>query len=151
MIPFDRIAQWAEALAEAGLGELEVEEDGVRLRLVRRAAPHPPAAPPAAPAAAPEAEPEGAPGSGAADRTIVVAHRVGIFRRAVSPHGRPFAAGDAVAEGEVLGEVRVLDVPYEVRAPVEGVLVEVLAEDGVGVEFGQPLFVLEPHRRRLLR
>lgn len=147
--PFDKIEGWASALSETGLSEVEVEEEGVRVRLVRAEAASPAAPAPAGPAstggsASPPKPPAARKAHGAdmPGRTYVTSPRVGVFRRA-APRGRPLAAGDEVRAGEVLGEVSVLDVPYEVTAPCTSRVREVLVEDGLGVEYGQPLIVLE--------
>ncbi|RMH57009.1 MAG: hypothetical protein D6679_07740 [Candidatus Hydrogenedentota bacterium] len=64
--------------------------------------------------------------------TVTSSH-VGVFTRHRS-------AGESVAAGDLLGEVRVMDVKYRVLSPVAGVIEEVLVEDGIGVEYGQALF-----------
>lgn len=155
---FDRIEAWARALAASGLEGMEVEEEGFRLvlRKEKEALPSPAPAPvrtaagrsdPPAPAGAPAplaASSEGAAPSAAAPTTVITSPKVGVFHR-LSPKGedRPFHAGDGVRPGDVLGEVMVLSVPYEVVSPVAGSVREILVEDGLGVEFGQPLLVIE--------
>jgi biotin carboxyl carrier protein len=73
---------------------------------------------------------------------FVVAERVGFFH---PPDGAvSLQPGDAVNADQVLGVIDSLNVPSPVRAPCQGVLDEVLVEEGQPVEYGQPLFVLHP-------
>ncbi len=67
----------------------------------------------------------------------VTSSRVGIFLKRVS-------VGDQVAEGGLLAELRVMDVKYRVTSPASGVVEEIFVEDGMGVEYGQPLLKLDP-------
>ena len=52
--------------------------------------------------------------------------------------------GRAVRAGEVIGHVDCLGVPRDVTAPEDGVIARNLAEQGEAVEYGQPLFDIEP-------
>lgn len=72
------------------------------------------------------------------DRSVTVtSSRVGIFLKRVS-------VGDQVAEGGMLAELRVMDVKYRVSSPTAGTVEEIFVEDGMGVEYGQPLLKLMP-------
>jgi biotin carboxyl carrier protein len=42
-------------------------------------------------------------------------------------------------EGGIVGEIRVMDVKYRVSSPAKGQVEEYFVEDGMGVEYGQPL------------
>ena len=69
---------------------------------------------------------------------------VGTFYRAASPDAEPFvAAGKAFDEGTVLCIIEAMKVMNEIRAEFSGTVVEVLAENGEPVEFGQPLFLIK--------
>jgi acetyl-CoA carboxylase biotin carboxyl carrier protein len=69
---------------------------------------------------------------------------VGTFYRAASPDAEPFvAAGSRFAEGTVLCIIEAMKVMNEIRAEFGGEVVEVLAENGEPVEFGQPLFTIK--------
>ena len=72
----------------------------------------------------------------------VTSTAVGIFRNSLPPH----RLGETVEAGQVIGIVESLKVPNEVTAPVAGRVIEVLVEEGQGVEYGQPLVTLEPTR-----
>lgn len=152
-------------LGATGLGELEVREEGWKIRLRRS----PDAAPPARrgadrpsraqpgheghghPPAAVEArsasrnglvpgEPMTAerPGSAPRDDRQVKATSpaVGIFRPGLAPGAR-VRAGDRVAVVDLLG------VPQDVVSPVDGIVGATLVDAGDGVEYGEPLVVVE--------
>ncbi|MDQ3815269.1 MAG: biotin/lipoyl-binding protein [Armatimonadota bacterium] len=72
----------------------------------------------------------------------VTSTAVGIFRNSLPAHH----LGEIVAAGQVIGIVESLKIPNEITAPVEGRVIEVLVEEGQGVEYGQPLVSLEPTR-----
>ena len=62
---------------------------------------------------------------------------VGIFHPLV-------AEGDAVKLGQPLGRIEAMGMPTNVEAPQAGRVGEILAADGTGVEYGQPLLTLYP-------
>ena len=76
----------------------------------------------------------------AANHVTILAPVVGFFRHAAKPVGE----GTFVRLGQTVGVVESLRVPNEVAAPVAGRVLELLVQDGQGVEFHQPLFVIEP-------
>jgi acetyl-CoA carboxylase biotin carboxyl carrier protein len=140
----------AEAIVELavrhGLVEIEVEQGGTRIRVVRE---HPPAAGAAvgraADAGAPPA-PAGEPAATPSHLVPVEAPMVGTFYRAPSPDAAPFVStGDAVKEGQVLCIIEAMKLMNEIEAKVTGRIAKVLVENGQPVEFGQPLFLVEPH------
>ena len=63
---------------------------------------------------------------------------VGIFQAGRGGVGTSVRSGDRIAVVDVLG------VPQDVLSPIDGRIVEVLIESGTGVEYGQPLVLLEP-------
>ena len=95
-----------------------------------------PAAPAAAVPAAAAAHPPGT--------EVFASPIVGTFYRAASPDSEPFVqAGTAFAEGAVLCIIEAMKVMNEIRAEFRGEVLEVLAENGEPVEFGQPLFLIK--------
>ena len=69
---------------------------------------------------------------------------VGTFYRSSSPDAEPFvSAGSTFAEGAVLCIIEAMKVMNEIRAEFRGEVLEVLAENGEPVEFGQPLFQIK--------
>jgi acetyl-CoA carboxylase biotin carboxyl carrier protein len=72
---------------------------------------------------------------------------VGIFRTSMQPRGKPLVSlGAPVQEGQVVAAIEALRVYNEVEAGVAGTVSEILVKDGQAVEYGQPLFILEPPR-----
>ena len=70
---------------------------------------------------------------------------VGTFYRASSPALEPFVAvGDPVAAGQTLCILEAMKLMNELGSDVDGVVREVLADNGDAVEYGQPLFAIEP-------
>jgi acetyl-CoA carboxylase biotin carboxyl carrier protein len=68
---------------------------------------------------------------------------VGTLYRAASPEAEPFvSAGTSFDESTVLCIIEAMKVMNEIRADFGGEIVEVLAENGEPVEFGQPLFLI---------
>lgn len=76
---------------------------------------------------------------------VVPSPLVGTFYRAASPEADPFVqVGDRVDEDAVLCIVEAMKVMNEIRAGVGGIVREILIKNGEPVEYGQPLFRLEP-------
>ncbi|MGA0122334.1 MAG: acetyl-CoA carboxylase biotin carboxyl carrier protein [Gaiellales bacterium] len=136
----DRIRGLVDLLEETGLGELTVEENGTRITL-RQQAPvqQVVAAAPAAPAAASEA----APAAPAGD--VIASPMVGTFYRSSAPGEPPFVEeGQRVEAGQVLCILEAMKLFNEFKAEQGGVIRRILVEDAQPVEFGQPLFELDP-------
>ena len=77
--------------------------------------------------------------------TFVSSPFVGTFYRAPSPEAPSFVeVGQAVRKGQVVCIVEAMKLMNEIESEVAGKVVEVLAQNGAPVEFGQPLFRIEP-------
>lgn len=104
------------------------------------------AAPPAAaqqpaPAAQPEVKAEQASNE---NLHRIVSPMVGTFYAAPSPGAPDFVkAGDSVKEKTVVCIVEAMKLMNEIEAEVSGQIVEILAENGQLVEYGQPLFLVK--------
>lgn len=69
---------------------------------------------------------------------------VGVFYAASSPDAEPYVSvGSRVKKGDVVCIIEAMKLMNEVVASDNGIITEVLAENGDLVEFGQPLFVIE--------
>jgi acetyl-CoA carboxylase biotin carboxyl carrier protein len=144
------IRRLADLLREYDLSEVEVEREGVRVRLRReiQAAPGAPAAP--APRAVAAATPGTAPvaeaaAAGGAHLLTIEAPMVGTFYRAPSPDAQAFVRdGDRVKKGQVVCIIEAMKLMNEIESKVAGRVVKVLVENAQPVEYGQPLFLLEP-------
>ena len=94
-------------------------------------------APPAAPAAKATAIPEG--------MAPITAPLLGTFYVAPEPGAPPFVkVGQKITEDTTVGLIEVMKVFNSVRATVGGTIVEVVAQNGQFVEFGQTLFIVKP-------
>jgi acetyl-CoA carboxylase biotin carboxyl carrier protein len=75
---------------------------------------------------------------------VVVAPLLGTFYRAPKPGSAPFVQpGSAVEENTIVGIIEVMKLMNTVRAGAKGSVREIIAIDGVLVEFGQPLLRID--------
>ena len=142
------VRQLGTLLNELQLTEAEVTVGDVRARVQRTPAPVM-----AAPsAAAPSATPTGLP-----DQVVIVerpgnmatieAPMVGTFYRASSPTAEPYVReGDMVKEGQIVCIIEAMKLMNEIESKVAGRVAKILTENGQPVEYGQPLFLIEPSR-----
>jgi acetyl-CoA carboxylase biotin carboxyl carrier protein len=146
----DLIRELAKLLDETGLSEIEVEREGVRVRVARQAvtqvfaggASHVPPIPAVAPApavgsAALDADPAKHPG-------VVTSPMVGTAYRSPEPTAKPFAdIGSTVKAGDPLLIIEAMKTMNQIPAPRGGTVTQILFEDGHPVEYGQPLMIIE--------
>jgi acetyl-CoA carboxylase biotin carboxyl carrier protein len=145
-----------EMLKDTDISEVEIERSGVKVKLRKggdvtyhHAMPrmdHPPAAivAPAAPIApAPAAEKSAEPVK--TNQIKVTSPIVGTFYRSSSPDKPPYVeTGDTVKNGQVLCIIEAMKLMNEIESETAGKIVQILVESGQPVEYGQPLFVIEP-------
>ncbi len=139
----ERIREVVRIVQESGIGEVTIEEDGMRISV--RSTPDVPAGETGETSLAlPEpGEPTAAPVSGTLVR--VESPMVGTFYRSPQPDAPPFVSvGDVVAPGQTLCILEAMKLMNEVKADVEGVVRAIHVENAQAVEFGQLLFELEP-------
>jgi acetyl-CoA carboxylase biotin carboxyl carrier protein len=135
----DLVPQLTERLARHGLGEVEVSDGGLRLRVRSGVAPTE-AASDAAIADADQPTSADVNVRDAADAGVPVGSpAVGFF---VFADG--LGPGLEVGKGDSLGHVEMLGVRHEVRAPRGGTVRSLVAESGEAVEYGQVVIELEP-------
>jgi acetyl-CoA carboxylase biotin carboxyl carrier protein len=68
---------------------------------------------------------------------------VGTFYRSPGPDAAPFCeVGDRISKNTVVCIVEAMKVMNEIKAEVDGEILEVLVQNGEPVEFGQPLFLV---------
>jgi oxaloacetate decarboxylase (Na+ extruding) subunit alpha len=139
----ERIREVVRIVQESGVGEVTIEESGMRVS-VRRSDDGGGATAPAAPLGAAEAEP--APVAPASNGLVrVEAPMVGTFYRAAQPGAPPFVEeGQPVASGQTLCILEAMKLMNEVKAEVEGIVRTIHVENAQPVEYGQLLFELEP-------
>ena len=76
---------------------------------------------------------------------VVTAPMVGIFYTSPSPDQPPFVSkGQNIKTGDVLCIIEAMKIMNQIEADVDGKLVRILVENGDPVEYGQPLFVIDP-------
>ena len=145
------IREMLQLMQEHNLSELEVEREGMKIRLKKGGAGVPqmtieqvmPAATTAPSASAAAATAAAAAAS--AKRLTINSPMVGTFYRAPAPDAPSFTdVGQPVDEGQVVCIIEAMKLMNEIKADIKGKVVEVLVGNGEPVEFGQPLFALEP-------
>lgn len=153
-VDINQIRELVRVAEESGVGEIVVEEEGARIAVrmpgavaaapaapVAAAAPAAASAPVAAPAAAPAAA-----ASHPANWYCVTSPMVGTFYAAPAPGEPAFVqVGDEVAANQTLCIVEAMKLMNEIGAEEMGAVREVCVEDATPVEFGTPLFYIEPH------
>ena len=141
----DIIRELAGLLDETGLSEIEIEQEGLRVRVMRGGyaavgvAPAMAAAPAATAAspAASEDDPASHPGA-------VRSPMVGTAYRAPSPDAANFVeVGQQVTQGQTILIVEAMKTMNQIPAPRAGKVVEILVNDGQPVEFDEPLVIIE--------
>jgi oxaloacetate decarboxylase (Na+ extruding) subunit alpha len=142
----ERIRELVRIVQESGVGELSIEEPGLRVSVRRTEDRAPEAEAIAPPSLGEPAEPEPAPTAPQADGVVrVEAPMVGTFYRAAQPGAPPFVQeGDTVARGQTLCILEAMKLMNEVKAELEATVRSINVENGEAVEYGQLLFELEP-------
>jgi oxaloacetate decarboxylase alpha subunit len=145
-----------EILKDTDVTEIELEKAGTRVRIrkgahtVVTAAAEPMAAmaaqqQPQPPQQAPAAEPEAALEAPQKNIMVVTSPIVGTFYRSPSPDASVYVeAGDVVKKGQILCIIEAMKLMNEIEAEVSGKVVAILAENAQPVEYGEPLFHIEP-------
>ncbi|MEO1475898.1 MAG: acetyl-CoA carboxylase biotin carboxyl carrier protein [Pseudomonadota bacterium] len=150
------VRELASILRDADLGEIEVEHDGLRIRVSKPAvtvAATVPAAPQASLPVAPMAPPAAAMTTettlpAAADTAIpanaVTSPMVGTAYLSSEPGTKPFiSVGDKVKAGDTLLLVEAMKTFNPVDAPTNGTVTAILVGDAQPVEYGEALVVIE--------
>jgi oxaloacetate decarboxylase alpha subunit len=138
----ERIREVVRIVQETGVGEITIEEDGMRVSVRRTAEPTYLQAAPAADAGGAQ-EPE--PPQPRDDGLVrVESPMVGTFYRAPAPGAAAFVeVGDPVAAGETLCILEAMKLMNEVKSEVEAIVRKIHVGNAEPVEFGQLLFELE--------
>lgn len=155
-------------VAKSGASEVDLEMDGVKITIktpagvegktetiIQQVPVGAPAPAQAAPAPAPTPQPAApAPAADAGsakaeeenDNYITVnSPMIGTFYRRPSPDKDLFVnVGDTVKEGDIVCIIEAMKLFNEIESEVSGKIVKVLVEDSTPVEYGQPLFLVDP-------
>jgi acetyl-CoA carboxylase biotin carboxyl carrier protein len=139
-----------ELMNQHDLAEVEIEEEGRRLRVRKMetrvvAAPAPAPAAPAA--AAPAAPSTPAPVAAAPKDNLhtIKAPMVGTFYRSPSPDSDAYVeVGRRISQESVVCILEAMKVMNEIKAECAGEIVKVCVQNGEAVEYDQPLFLVKP-------
>lgn len=78
------------------------------------------------------------------DSVFIKSNMPGTFYRKPSPDSPDYVkAGDVINEDTVVCIIEAMKIFNEIKAGISGKIIKILAKDGEGVEFGQPLFEME--------
>lgn len=144
------IREIAEILRDADLGELEVEHEGLRVRVSKPAvtqtvtvSPPQSAAPPAA-ATSPSASPSAPVETPVADdANAVKSPMVGTVYLSPEPGAKVFInEGDKVKKGDTLMLVEAMKTFNPVESPRDGTVTRIIVSDAQPVEYGEPLVIV---------
>lgn len=132
------IERLSALMEKSGLVELEIERAGERVRMVRGRASAPAEVVASAAGTRRETPVEIGP-------RAITSPMVGTFHRAAAPEAPAFVeVGDVVERGQVLCLIEAMKMMNEIEAECRGRVVSVVVENGRPVEYGEPLFLIEP-------
>jgi len=81
------------------------------------------------------------------DTVIIPSPMVGTFYRAPTQDAEPFVkVGDSIESGQVICIIEAMKLLNEITSDVDGIVIEILVEDGQPVEYDQPIFRIKPMR-----
>jgi acetyl-CoA carboxylase biotin carboxyl carrier protein len=151
----EQLTQILKLVREHELTELEIEHEGLRLRVRKEArglavtgtAPAPPPAAPAAAtpviAAAAPSGPEGREGDAEIELAVVKSPIVGTFYASPEPGAPPFVEiGSVVKKGQVLCIIEAMKLMNEIDSEYDGEIASIYVESGQPVQYGERLFAI---------
>lgn len=148
LVDRDLIRELSQLLEETGLTEIEIEQQGTRVRVARGTAAPVAASPaPRAISAAPPqlvGESTSAPFDPAKHPGVVISPMVGTAYASPEPGAKPFIdVGSQVKVGDTLMIIEAMKTMNQIPATRGGTVTQILFEDGQPVEFGEPLVIIE--------
>lgn len=133
----ENIEQIIKLFERSTVSKMEIESGDLKIKLEKEVG-EISVAPRVVPTASPLADK-----SDAVSGTLVKAPLVGTFYGAANPQSAPFVnVGDKVTAGTVLCLVEAMKVMNEIKAPIDGVVLEILGKNGEMVAYDQPLIRL---------
>jgi acetyl-CoA carboxylase biotin carboxyl carrier protein len=145
-----------ELVRATEVSELEIERSGVRVRIRRDLLPSPSSAQPSEPGGgnSPMVSRSTEPGvrpvvergrSDVPGLVTITSPIVGTFYRSPAPDADAYVEiGDTVKKGQILCIVEAMKLLNEIESETDGKVVEILVESARTVEYGEPLFRIEP-------
>ncbi len=139
----EEIKQLTEFLKDTDITELQIERNGVKIKIKReRFAPSFEITPPVRQGPPAEVTEEA---QETQKLVTITSPIVGIFHRSPSPEASPYVeVGSTVKNGQVLCIVEAMKLMNEIESDADGVISKILVENGQPVEYGEPLFLIEP-------
>lgn len=138
----DDLKELISLLKDSDITELQVEKEGTKIKLRRQTFISPVDMQHKSPIFVEKTkEPEEE-----SQRLITVtAPIVGTFYRAASPEAQPFVeTGTMVKKGQVICIIEAMKLMNEIESEADGIIVRPLVENGHPVEYGEPLFLIDP-------
>ena len=143
----DLIRELASLLEETGLSEIEIEREGLRVRVARQQVVNlntQPSVPISALAAPATAAPKPAADDPSKHPGCVKSPMVGTAYLAPEPGAPPFIdVGQRVAQGQTILIIEAMKTMNHIPAPKAGTVTAILVGNGHPVEFGEPLVIIE--------
>ncbi len=144
------IKEMINLMNENGLMELEIEKEGMRIRLKKTAAGNEAFSGPIVVereriTEAQQKLPPELIEKTAVKTVEIKAPMVGTFYRAPSPEAPPYIEiGQPIEAGQVICIIEAMKLMNEIKSEIKGKVLEILVETAEPVEFGQPMFLIEP-------
>ncbi len=155
---FKEILELIDKVAESGIGSVEVEQAGTKVRIEGKSLQAPQASAenssspaPMTSAAVPSlevpktaAERKVAEDESEAGLHIITSPIVGTFYRAPNPEVQNFVnVGDRVTKGKVLCIIEAMKLMNEIESDVDGVITKIYPQNGQPIEYGEKLFAVK--------
>jgi len=151
VVNIKEIKEMINLMNENNLSELEIEKDDMRIRLKKTAngiegfeGPVVFQGPAAGGSA--KSQPSGPAQAGSEIKTLEIkSPMVGTFYRAPNPEAAPYVeTGSTIEPGQVICIIEAMKLMNEIKSEIKGKILEILVDNAEPVEFGQPLFLIEP-------
>jgi oxaloacetate decarboxylase alpha subunit/acetyl-CoA carboxylase biotin carboxyl carrier protein len=148
-VDLSKIEQLVDLVTRSSIAELDLTQDGTRIRILKRASAGVPAAP-ARPAngvkiEAPTLDHQESPAPEVTADIVVPAPMHGVFYRAAAPDEPPLIeVGARIEAGQKICIIEAMKTFIDIAAEAPGVVLAILAQDGDEIEAGQALFRIGP-------
>jgi len=145
------IKEMINLMNENGLMELEIEKDGMRIRLKKTSSGQEAYTGPIVVEReripeSPQKKETAQQFEKMAVKTVEIrAPMVGTLYRAPSPEAPPYVeVGQIIEQGQVICIIEAMKLMNEIKSEIKGKIMEILVDNAEPVEFGQPMFSIEP-------
>jgi acetyl-CoA carboxylase biotin carboxyl carrier protein len=161
---FKEILELIDKVSESGIGSIELEQAGTKLKIEAKAEkpqlfasymtseksetpalpPIPIAALPAVTEAAKAEEKKREEEASEAGLHVITSPIVGTFYRTPNPESQPFVnVGDRISKGQVLCIIEAMKLMNEIESDIDGVIAKIYPSNGQPVEYGEKLFAVK--------